>query len=98
MDAAVNIAPPATGGTYIKQVITIGFFFFIFGFVTWVNGTLIPYLRIACELEEWQAYLVTFAFYISYTFMALPSSRILQLTGIIKGMQVGLLIMATGCL
>ncbi|GEP96581.1 glucose/galactose MFS transporter [Chitinophaga cymbidii] len=98
MDAAVNIAQPATGGTYIKQVITIGFFFFIFGFVTWVNGTLIPYLRIACELEEWQAYLVTFAFYISYTFMALPSSRILQLTGIIKGMQVGLLIMAAGCL
>ena len=98
MEAAVNIAKPAANGTYIKQVMTIGFFFFIFGFVTWVNGTLIPYLRIACELEEWQAYLVTFAFYISYTFMALPSSRILQLTGIIKGMQVGLLIMAAGCL
>jgi len=98
MEAAVNIAKPASNGTYIKQVITIGFFFFIFGFVTWVNGTLIPYLRIACELQEWQAYLVTFAFYISYTFMALPSSKILQLTGIIKGMQVGLLIMAAGCL
>lgn len=98
MDAIVNMAKPATNGTYIKQVMTIGFFFFIFGFVTWVNGTLIPYLRIACELQEWQAYLVTFAFYISYTFMALPSSRILQLTGIIKGMQVGLLIMAAGCL
>ncbi|TKC56540.1 sugar MFS transporter [Pedobacter hiemivivus] len=98
MDALVNMAKPATNGTYVKQVMTIGFFFFIFGFVTWVNGTLIPYLRIACELQEWQAYLVTFAFYISYTFMALPSSRILQLTGIIKGMQVGLLIMAAGCL
>lgn len=98
MEAAVNIVKPASNGTYIKQVITIGFFFFIFGFVTWVNGTLIPYLRIACELQEWQAYLVTFAFYISYTFMALPSSKILQLTGIIKGMQVGLLIMAAGCL
>lgn len=92
------IAKPTTGSTYVKQVITIGFFFFIFGFVTWVNGTLIPYLKIACELEEWQAYLVTFAFYISYTIMALPSSRILQATGIIKGMQVGLLIMAAGCL
>lgn len=98
MEATVDMVKPATGGTYIKQVSIIGFFFFIFGFVTWVNGTLIPYLRIACELQEWQAYLVTFAFYISYTFMALPSSRILQLTGIIKGMQVGLLIMAAGCL
>lgn len=98
MEAVANIGKPVASGTYVKQVMTIGFFFFIFGFVTWVNGTLIPYLRIACELEEWQAYLVTFAFYISYTFMALPSSKILQLTGIIKGMQVGLLIMAAGCL
>ncbi|MBE9598050.1 sugar MFS transporter [Pedobacter sp. MC2016-24] len=81
-----------------KQVITIGCFFFIFGFISWVNGTLIPYLRIACELEEWQAYLVTFAFYISYTFMALPSSRILVRTGMVRGIQTGLLIMAMGCL
>ena len=79
------------------QIITIGAFFFIFGFITWVNGTLIPYLRIACELEEWQAYLVTFAFYISYTVMAIPSSKILERTGMVKGMRVGLIIMAVGC-
>jgi FHS family L-fucose permease-like MFS transporter len=80
-----------------RQIITIGAFFFIFGFITWVNGTLIPYLRIACELEEWQAYLVTFAFYISYTVMAIPSSKILERTGMVKGMRVGLVIMAIGC-
>lgn len=80
------------------QIITVGGFFFIFGFITWVNGTLIPYLRIACQLEEWQAYLVTFAFYISYTAMAFPSSRLLQYTGMIKGMRIGLVVMALGCL
>jgi FHS family L-fucose permease-like MFS transporter len=80
-----------------KQIITIGAFFFIFGFITWVNGTLIPYLRIACELEEWQAYLVTFAFYISYTVMAIPSSKLLEYTGMVKGMRAGLIIMAFGC-
>ena len=80
------------------QIMTIGAFFFIFGFITWVNGTLIPYLRIACELEEWQAYLVTFAFYISYTVMAIPSSKILQRTGMVKGMRVGLIVMAIGCM
>jgi len=82
---------------FTGQIITIGAFFFIFGFITWVNGTLIPYLRIACELEEWQAYLVTFAFYISYTVMAIPSSKLLELTGMVKGMRVGLIIMAIGC-
>jgi len=81
-----------------KNIVIIGSFFFIFGFISWINGTLIPYLRIACELEEWQAYLVTFAFYISYTAMAIPSSRLLQQTGMIKGMSIGLCIMAAGCL
>jgi FHS family L-fucose permease-like MFS transporter len=83
---------------YAKQIGIVGAFFFIFGFVTWVNGTLIPYLLIACQLEEWQAYLVTFAFYISYVIMALPSSKILLRTGMIKGMRLGLIVMAFGCL
>jgi FHS family L-fucose permease-like MFS transporter len=81
-----------------KYIVIIGVFFFIFGFITWINGTLIPYLRIACELEEWQAYLVTFAFYISYTAMAVPSSSLLAKTGMIKGMSIGLAVMAVGCL
>ena len=87
----------ATKGT-TRFIFIIGAFFFIFGFITWINGTLIPYLRIACELEEWQAYLVTFAFYISYTVMALPSSSLLQKTGMVKGMSIGLTVMALGCL
>lgn len=97
IDATLN-NNPADGKGYGRKIMIIGGFFFIFGFITWVNGTLIPYLRIACELQEWQAYLVTFAFYISYTLMALPSSRILSRTGMVKGMQLGLVIMSAGCL
>ncbi|SMC91860.1 sugar MFS transporter [Pedobacter nyackensis] len=82
---------------YARPITIIGGFFFIFGFLTWVNGTLIPYLRIACELEEWQAYLVAFAFYISYTIMAIPSGKLLQRTGMINGMRIGLVVMAFGC-
>ncbi|MBN9381416.1 MAG: glucose/galactose MFS transporter [Chitinophagaceae bacterium] len=84
--------------SYRKNLTLIGAFFFIFGFISWINGTLIPYLRIACELEEWQAYLVTFAFYISYTIMAIPSSSLLQKTGMVKGMSIGLIVMSAGCL
>ena len=83
---------------YSKNILIIGLFFFIFGFTTWVNATLIQYLRIACELKEWEAYLVTFAFYISYTAMAIPSSRVLQRTGMVKGMSIGLIVMGIGCL
>lgn len=90
--------PARSGDSNAGKIVFIGGFFFIFGFVTWLNGTLIPYLRIACELEEWESYLVTFAFYIAYTVMAIPSSRLLHFTGMVKGMQAGLLIMSLGCL
>ncbi|UEG54978.1 sugar MFS transporter [Mucilaginibacter daejeonensis] len=92
-----TITTPQINNSYVRQICIIGAFFFIFGFITWVNGTLIPYLRIACELEEWQAYLVTFAFYISYTVMAIPSSKLLERTGMITGMRIGLVVMAVGC-
>lgn len=84
--------------SYFKQVAFIGVFFFIFGFVTWVNGALIPYLRVACQLEELQSYLVTFAFYISYTVMAIPSGRLIKRKGMLGCMQLGLYIMSFGCL
>jgi len=84
---------------YLYQITIIGLLFFIFGFVTWLNGTLIPFLKLACDLQyDWQALLVTFAFYISYFFLALPSSAILQRTGFKNGMALGLLVMAVGCL
>ena len=50
----------------------IGGLFFLFGFVTWLNGAPIPFLTIACDLDHLQAYFVTLVFYIAYTVMALP--------------------------
>lgn len=88
----------AKAGSNALPIILIGLLFFIFGFVTWLNGILIPYLKIACELTNFQALLVTFAFYISYTVMALPSSWVLEKTGFKKGMMLGLLVMAFGTL
>lgn len=82
----------------LYPIIIIGVLFFIFGFVTWLNGTLIPFLQLACELTTSQALLVTFAFYMAYFFLAIPSSYILKLTGFKNGMSLGLFIMAIGAL
>jgi MFS transporter, FHS family, L-fucose permease len=85
--------------SYLMSITIIGILFFIFGFVTWINGTLIPYLKIACELEtDFQSYLVATAFFIAYTVMAIPSSYVLQKTGYKKGMSLGLFIMAIGAI
>jgi FHS family L-fucose permease-like MFS transporter len=60
----------------------IGMLFFIFGFVSWVNAILIPYFKIACELSHFKAYLVTFAFYISYFVMSVPASLSFKKNGV----------------
>jgi MFS transporter, FHS family, L-fucose permease len=84
---------------YTYSLAIIGILFFIFGFVTWLNGTLIPFLKLACNLEtDAQALLVTFAFYMAYFFLAIPSSLILNKTGFKKGMSLGLVVMAVGAI
>ena len=94
----MNSAVPAQRSLYLRSIVIIGILYFIFGFVTWLNGTLIPFLKIACELSNLQAYFVTFAFYISYLVMAPPSSWVLHKIGFKNGMALGLLIMALGSL
>jgi FHS family L-fucose permease-like MFS transporter len=80
-------------------IVIIGLLFFVFGFVTWLNGTLIPFLKLACQLNnDIQAFFVTFAFYMAYFFLAIPSSMILKKTGFKNGMSLGLLVMAIGSL
>ena len=79
-------------------VLIIGGLFFVFGFVTWLNGALIPFLTIACELNHLQAYFVTFAFYIAYTVMALPMSLVLRRVGYKNGLALGLSVMTVGAL
>jgi MFS transporter, FHS family, L-fucose permease len=93
-----NISSNKTPQANWITVGTIGLFFFIFGFVTWLNGILIPYLKISCELNHFESYLVAFSFYIAYVIMAIPSSWVLKRTGLKTGMMIGLFIMAAGAL
>lgn len=81
---------------HLGPVLTIGVLFFIFGFVTWLNGPLITFVKLAFDLDDVNAFLVPMAFYLSYFFLALPSSAVLRRTGMKKGMALGLFIMAAG--
>lgn len=82
---------------YQKALLLAAFLFFIFGFLTWVNGTLIAFFKKTFELNHLNSYLVTFAYYLSYTIMAIPSSVVLRKFGFKNGMWIGLLVMALGC-
>jgi len=82
----------------LVPIIIIAGLFFIFGFVTWINGALIPFMKTINELTDAQSYFVATASYISFVVMALPASYILKKTGYRKGMSLGLVIMAIGAL
>ncbi|MGE5168419.1 MAG: sugar MFS transporter [Deltaproteobacteria bacterium] len=92
----MNTVAAATTPSRTLAVITIGVLFFIFGFVTWLNGPLITYVKLAFDLDDVNAFLVPMAFYLSYFFLALPASWILARTGMKRGMALGLFVMAVG--
>lgn len=81
-----------------RGLVLMAILFALFGCVTWLNGVLIPFLKILCRLTTFEALLVTFAFYIAYFVMALPSARVLQRTGYQRGLAYGIWIMAAGTL
>jgi glucose/galactose transporter len=93
----MEIKPQTQNKTLIPILIIAGLFF-IFGFVTWINGALIPFMKTINELTDAQSYLVASASYISFVVMALPASYIIDKIGYKKGMSLGLIIMALGSL
>src|SRR4051812_20747389 len=80
----------------VVAMLFVGLMFFILGFVTWLNGSLIPFLKIVCDLNNFQALWVTFSFYIAYTVRALPAAAVLSRTGYKTGMTLGLGVMGVG--
>lgn len=79
-------------------IILIGALFFIFGFITWANSQLIPYFKLACNLNDAQSYYVATAFFAAYFFTSLPCAALLKKVGFKNGMSLGLIIMAIGAL
>ncbi len=85
--------------TAILPMIICCALFFILGYITWANGALIPFVRLAFSLEtDLQAFFILFASYIAYFFLALPSSWILDKIGFKNGIVASLLLIVTGAL
>lgn len=82
----------------LVPILIIGGLFAIFGFVTWINGALIPFMKTLNELTEAQSYFVATASYISFVVMALPASYVINKIGYRNGISLGLAVMAVGAL
>ena len=84
---------------FILSLVLLACLFFIFGLVSWVNATLVPYFKVACDLDtQFKSYLVTFAFNIAYLVVTIPSGFLLSKVGYKKGTLIGMLVLAAGAL
>jgi len=92
--SALTATPERSG--VMTSIAIVGVLFFVIGFFTWINGPLITFVRLAFDLNEVNAFLVLMVFYLSYFFLALPSSWILKRTGMKKGLALSLFVMAIG--
>lgn len=86
------------GGSYGKALTLLASLFFMWGFITVINGTLLPHLRSVFELSYFQATLIESVWFIAYFFASIPSAKLIERIGYQKSLVTGLLIMAAGAL
>ena len=84
--------------TYRTAFIFITVLFFLWGFITVLVDSLIPRLREVFTLSYFQAGMVQFAFFGAYFLLSIPAGYILSKIGYKKGVILGLVTMAIGCL
>ena len=83
---------------YRTAFITITILFFLWGFITVLVDSLIPRLKDVFDLTYFEAGLVQFAFFLAYFVFSIPAGFLLSKIGYKKGIILGLLAMAIGCL
>jgi FHS family L-fucose permease-like MFS transporter len=87
------------GSTTTSQLAlaTLTSLFFMWGFITALNDILIPHLKALFSLSYTQAMLVQSCFFGAYFLISIPAGKLVSATGYQKGIGVGLITAAVGC-
>ena len=96
-DAPVLHAQPA-GVRYGPALTLLASLFFMWGFITVINNTLLPHLRSVFDLSYTQTTLIESVWFIAYFVASIPSAKLIERVGYQKSLVIGLLIMAAGAL
>ncbi len=95
-----SISPvhPATRTKYRYALIVLAILYFMMGFITCLNDTLVPFFKTGFELSYAQSSLVQFYFFLTYALMSIPAGKIVERMGYKRGMVVGFAIAGIGAL
>lgn len=95
-NAGIGGGAPQT--SYRAALTLLASLFFMWGFITVINGTLLPHLRSVFELSYVQTMLIEFVWFIAYFFASIPSAKLIERVGYQRAMVIGLAMMAVGAL
>ncbi|WP_338466161.1 sugar MFS transporter [Novosphingobium sp. ZN18A2] len=84
------------GVRYGPALTLLATLFFMWGFITVINNTLLPHLRSVFDLNYTQTTLIESVWFIAYFVASIPSAKLIERIGYQKSLVVGLLIMAAG--
>ncbi|MBS0031076.1 L-fucose:H+ symporter permease [Chitinophaga sp. 22321] len=101
MDSTIEIkkgaSAPPSGSSQLKVAsILIISLFFLWALTGNLIPVLIPHLRKACQLNDFQSAFIDAAYWISYFFFALPAAWVMRKWSYKTGIVTGLLIAAAG--
>jgi FHS family L-fucose permease-like MFS transporter len=83
---------------YRPALILLASLFFMWGFITVINNTLLPHLRSVFDLSYTQTTLLESAFFIAYFVASMPSAWLIERVGYKKALVIGLCVIAAGAL
>ena len=94
----VRLSGEEAGKSYRGALGLLATLFFMWGFITVINNTLLPHLRSVFDLSYTQTTLIESVWFIAYFFASIPAAKLIERVGYKKSMVIGLLIMAAGAL
>ncbi len=96
--ATTGASTSAAGPSYRSALTLLASLFFMWGFITVINNTLLPHLRSVFDLSYTQTTLIESVWFIAYFFASIPSAKLIERIGYQKSMVFGLALMAAGAL
>ena len=100
MTRAIDTVPSGDASgrrtSYAPSLVLLASLFFMWGFITVINNTLLPHLRSVFDLSYTQTTLIESVWFIAYFFASIPSAKLIERIGYQKSLVMGLIVMAVG--
>src|SRR4051794_14081794 len=87
-----------SGGRYGPALALLASLFFMWGFITVINNTLLPHLKSVFELNYLQTTLIESTWFVGYLVASIPAAKLIERIGYQKALTVGLAVMTVGSL